>query len=367
MDHSVKRFALHEQVARLLRTEILGSKSGDRLDSITALSKRFSVSEITVRNALLFLSNEGLVELRHGSGTFVADPKARQQVALIFGVHPQHPRLGLFSLRVWERMHFHLSERNYRVHTYWARHPSETKSAESCYGEFLENLNQHRICGLYVGQGPFDDRWRAAIEQSGLPTLGNLSEHSIGFDVIGLVRAGVRHLLEMGRRKIAFMDYHDPMFPDPVKGSCWKAFRDLLREHGCELRKEWVRVDFHPSVAGAGYAELREIWMARDEKPNGLLLGDDVLFPDVATAVIEIGIKIPDELMIVTHANKGATQLYPFPTTRIETDPDAFAQSAAKMLVRLMNKETVAPRKLLLPFEWVGKGNRSGSGFSGSR
>ncbi|MFP4027406.1 MAG: hypothetical protein ACLFWL_06410 [Candidatus Brocadiia bacterium] len=40
--------------------------------------------------------------------------------------------------------------------------------------------------------------------------------------------------------------------------------------------------------------------------------------------------------VVVTHANKGSDISYPFPTARMEYDPDDFARKAVKILSELM-------------------------------
>jgi GntR family transcriptional regulator len=50
-------------------------KPGDLVDSERELAKIHSVSLMTARHALASLAQEGIVERRHGSGTFVALPK----------------------------------------------------------------------------------------------------------------------------------------------------------------------------------------------------------------------------------------------------------------------------------------------------
>jgi DNA-binding FadR family transcriptional regulator len=46
---------------------------GTRLPTIAKLSRELGVSTNTVRSALTILEQEGLVELRHGSGTYVTE------------------------------------------------------------------------------------------------------------------------------------------------------------------------------------------------------------------------------------------------------------------------------------------------------
>ncbi len=63
---------LYTQVANVLRKEIAGGKyrEGESIGTQDELSKRFGVSSITVRKAILLLSEEGFVETRQGKGTF---------------------------------------------------------------------------------------------------------------------------------------------------------------------------------------------------------------------------------------------------------------------------------------------------------
>jgi GntR family transcriptional regulator len=66
-----------------LRTLVEGAGPGDPLPSEAELCERFSVSRMTVRQALQELTNDGLVERRRGQGTFVAH-------------RPVHRRPGVF-------------------------------------------------------------------------------------------------------------------------------------------------------------------------------------------------------------------------------------------------------------------------------
>ncbi|MEM7443241.1 MAG: GntR family transcriptional regulator [Pseudomonadota bacterium] len=68
---------LYAQIAEQFEAEIRNGllKPGDRLESQAELMRRFGVSQATVRQALLNLSNQGLVIARQGKGVFVAEPR----------------------------------------------------------------------------------------------------------------------------------------------------------------------------------------------------------------------------------------------------------------------------------------------------
>jgi GntR family transcriptional regulator len=62
---------LHHALRSRLRELIDGSRPGDRLPSERSLSQRWGVARMTVRSATDGLVAEGLLERRHGSGTYV--------------------------------------------------------------------------------------------------------------------------------------------------------------------------------------------------------------------------------------------------------------------------------------------------------
>ncbi|WP_431916334.1 GntR family transcriptional regulator [Nonomuraea jabiensis] len=67
----------YQRIAEELRREIRAGtlRPGDRLPAETALVARFKVSAPTIRQALGVLRAEGLVESRHGIGTFVKEDR----------------------------------------------------------------------------------------------------------------------------------------------------------------------------------------------------------------------------------------------------------------------------------------------------
>ncbi|MHB1090680.1 MAG: GntR family transcriptional regulator [Ilumatobacteraceae bacterium] len=64
---------LHRRLSDRLKARLMAQEwlSGDQMPTETQLSAAYSVSRSTVRTALKLLESEGLVEIRHGSGTFV--------------------------------------------------------------------------------------------------------------------------------------------------------------------------------------------------------------------------------------------------------------------------------------------------------
>lgn len=64
---------LYQQLQNLIRDDIMSGKypEGSQMPSESELGDMYQVSRITVRRALKELAKEGLIEVRHGKGTFV--------------------------------------------------------------------------------------------------------------------------------------------------------------------------------------------------------------------------------------------------------------------------------------------------------
>lgn len=78
---------LYHQVALLLRTEIAEGvyEVGSRIPTESDLGQRFSVSRITIRQAVENLVQDGILERKQGRGTFVVSTPRRDTVTELAG------------------------------------------------------------------------------------------------------------------------------------------------------------------------------------------------------------------------------------------------------------------------------------------
>jgi len=87
---------LYNQLKEVLRNQILDGTypPHSRMPSENELGATFSVSRITVRQALGDLQKEGLIFKIHGKGTFVAKPKTFQNVTTLKGLAESLSQMG---------------------------------------------------------------------------------------------------------------------------------------------------------------------------------------------------------------------------------------------------------------------------------
>jgi GntR family transcriptional regulator len=77
-ERKISRKALYIEIIEFLMQDIKSGQypPGSRLPSEDQLAREFSVSRVTLREALRVLEDDGVIIRRHGSGTFVLEKKA---------------------------------------------------------------------------------------------------------------------------------------------------------------------------------------------------------------------------------------------------------------------------------------------------
>ncbi len=322
-----------ERVARSLRAQLPSlCLGGDRMPTVRTLAARFGVSVETLRAAQALLAQEGLLEIRHGSGVFLTESARPRWIGIYSNLDVLHPatshyhRQVIWSLRQW------LQARQVQTEVYVGESKIDENRELCPASRFARDVAEGKLDGLALLSVPASTAWKGWVAQLTIPVVGALSAFEVSTDYDHMVYEGIRILREQGSERIALL--------------CWdflhlqKPFEQVLAEAGCAYHPDWVRGNLHPMLKGAGWEEFREIWASRREKPDGLLVGDDLLFAEACVAIQEMGIRVPEQLRLVTHANKGATQALPLAHTRLEIDPEEQAEAYGEMLLALMRGET---------------------------
>lgn len=80
----------YEEVADYLKDQIMSGmyQPGDRLPSIRELSEQLSVGQSTIREAISSLKTIGLVQTRHGEGTFVVPFNRNEMMSFFETIRP---------------------------------------------------------------------------------------------------------------------------------------------------------------------------------------------------------------------------------------------------------------------------------------
>ncbi|MBA3683915.1 MAG: GntR family transcriptional regulator, partial [Planctomycetes bacterium] len=171
----LERRPLHRQIADRLRTEIVGQHEvGTRLPSEAALAERFDVSLVTVREALSALAQAGLLERRHGSGTYVAGHAADRHVAIVIEMDLGANQVPFFQFQVVRHLESCLVEAGCPARLYVGSTPPGSRAGTSTSAKaVLEALAAGVVSGLILFSTRATPDLVQAAAAAGVPIVGD--------------------------------------------------------------------------------------------------------------------------------------------------------------------------------------------------
>jgi DNA-binding LacI/PurR family transcriptional regulator len=335
------RTPVAEQVAGLLKAEIARLKPGDRLPGMHELRRRYEVSINTVGMALALLQQEGVVVRRNGNGVFVAD-RAPRRIGIL-------SELDLFDSRIspqWRSLagalKSSLEAAGHISQVYIGNaEPGPGASDEPTCPRFWEDAAAGRLDGAVIIDLPSNDAWYTRVRGCPIPVVGAMTPYTVTHDVAAITREAVARLAAQGCRRLGFIAWHGEA-----------AFVEAVKNHGLTPCDAWVRADLDPASRGSGWEEFREIWSA-PEKPDGLVILDDMLFADAQLALFEMGVRVPEQVRLAVATSRNASPPTRVPLTAFESDPAELAAELVALLRQRLAGELTAPVTRYLPFREV--------------
>jgi LacI family transcriptional regulator, gluconate utilization system Gnt-I transcriptional repressor len=215
----------------------------------------------------------------------------------------------------------------------------------------------HRPAGLMVTGLERSEATRQLIAQSGVPCVhlmeasGSPGVFSVGFSQRDAGAEMTRHLLQKGRRRIAFAGAQlDSRTLQRLDG-----YRDVLQEKGLHDSKlEWLNPA--PSSVALGRHMFEQI-MSQQPPVEAIFFGNDDLAQGALLTALRMKIKVPQKVAIAGFNDlTGSDQMLP-PLTSVHTPRSEIGRAAAGMLIKLMKSEPVATPCIDVGYSLVVRGS----------
>jgi LacI family transcriptional regulator, gluconate utilization system Gnt-I transcriptional repressor len=215
----------------------------------------------------------------------------------------------------------------------------------------LRSYLAHRPAGLLVTGFDRSETSRQLIRASNVPCV-HLMETTAAPEVfcVGFSQAAAgaeitQHLLDRGRRRIAFVAAQlDPRVMQRAEG-----YRRCLRAAGLyDARLEFL--NSQRSSIALGSMMLEEVRRQRPDVDAIFFCNDDLAQGGLLGA-LRLGLKVPQEVAVAGFNDlTGSDQMLP-PLTTIRTPRSEIGTEASKMLMTLMRKQTPAQHCIDLGYE----------------
>jgi LacI family transcriptional regulator len=352
----------HRTISRQLTTEIVAGKYAKtgRLPSEAQLVKRFDVSRPTVGRAMRELQEQGLIERRAGSGTYIRSEKDPS-----YPKHPVFPQIGLlvpnlFHTEIFEPLCGELASlaRINDFGLWWGTNMSSTAETQMTAAQaetLCEQFIERGVMGVFFASFEHQTDHETAnlriterLKKAGIPVV--LLDRDTGvfpsrseFDIVGVdnVAGGyllADHLIKLGVRRMIYVKR--PLTASTVDSRIIGSQKAM---HDNNLHAP------QPFIYSGDPGDVKFVKsFAQNQKIDAILCTNDHLAAELLQTLTRIGIRVPIDLRLVGFDNVRFASLLSTPLTTVEQPVRDIAITAFSALRERMTNSTLPPRSLIL-------------------
>jgi len=304
--------ATYRRIAEHLRSLIVEGKlkPGTRLPSIKEMASEWGTNYFTVQSALTPLANEGLIERSPRRGTFVRDRYAKLTSAgIYYGSNLWESVEGAFYQKACGELQRVLQERGIRFQVFLDTRPQQEHGLP--LPELEKAVERREIQGVVGMMLTASDY--AMLRSRGVP-LALFSRLDIHVDGEANVDMALDELAARGCRSVGVIHQNVEMAD---------LFRQKAAARGMATDPGWIRneaAEVPHKGERHGYQSFKEIW-SRQTRPEGLYIEHDWECRGAITAILELGVQVPQNLQLVLYRNSSVEYLCPWrvPTLVLDT------------------------------------------------
>jgi DNA-binding LacI/PurR family transcriptional regulator len=354
-----QRVATHHRISATLREEIERGvhAPGSRLSAEVALAERFGVSRGTMRQALQNLRREGLVEAVPGRGYFVShgDPRHHDKRRKIVGVVvPSVAQPFVPDLLGWIEDELHARGYSMMVGSSgWTRDQQAGR---------IHRILAEGVSGLIAYPVDYDPdpKLFAHLVERELPVvlidryIPGLPIDAVQPDNVGGAYAAVSHLAVLGHRRIAFVST-DNLSTTSVAERL-QGYEQALRAFEVEpdstlvfarlpVQRRWpsgVPAEATPDVAALSRFLERS-------RPTAVFALHEMLAQDTIAAAHRMGLRVPDDLAIVSFDDEAPGASAALPLTVAAQPLESLGRTAGRLVVERIEGRRLETARIVLP------------------
>lgn len=336
----VEVIAKYEEILKSIKEQLDKGelKAGDRIESEHQLCQKFSVSRQTVRHAISVLEQDGIIERRRGSGTYIKSSvniEENQQKTMFVAVMTTYVDEYIFSAII-KGIEHELSKAGYGMQVSFTNNTVEKERF------ILKNiLEKGMVDGLIAETtrsglpNPNLDIYEK-IMKKGIPVLF-INSHYTGLDApyvsLNDKMAGkmiTNHLLKCGHRNIAAIFKAD----DGQGHQRYAGYIEALMEADIKIRSQsvvWVDTDeVYNMREDAG-------WILRRIKGcSACVCYNDEVASSLVAICLEQGIRVPEDLSIISIDDSNLANYCEVPLTSAKNPVEDLGKIAALEMLELL-------------------------------
>lgn len=357
------------QLYALLREEARALGPHGRLPSVRDLCQNFGTSRTTLDQVLDDLEAHDIIYRKHGRGLFVSPKLFRTTIGIIINATwlANRARLSPIWGLLWGLFAQEAELRSRTKNEYYCLHTILPSPDIPLSEEIIHLVKTGRMRGVLNIGVPYEAvEW---LTDQNIPCVSFFiyGPWRVNLNVTEMLRMAIEYLVQNGCRHIGLWATDPYTGPIPAPGSFTyegDAFRYFLAEQGLEYNPELVRPLLPDNYDGAtrsltsqqqGYLLAQEVFgRPESPKPDGLVILDDMITDGALASFFAQGVRLGEDLKIVTHANAGMMAFFDYiqGIRVLEFDPQDAVRTMFKILDDLLSGQSVPEQEVSIAPRW---------------
>ncbi|MGZ0084965.1 LacI family DNA-binding transcriptional regulator [Geobacillus sp. C56-T2] len=224
---------------------------------------------------------------------------------------------------------------------------TSTKQREKTYTQLCR---ERRVDGVILQGIRTDDPYLHEVVESDIPCVLidiPIESKTVGYvttDNVEGAKMAVRHLVELGHRRIAMINGYEYAF---VSEQRVKGFKEALLDAGLPVREYWIADGaFREEIAEQEALRLLEHY----PEITAFFCASDLMALGVIKAAKRLGKRVPDDVAVIGYDDIILASYSSPPLSTIAQDKFAMGYEAAKLLIAMLEGRAES-RVRMLPIE----------------
>ncbi|HOK56897.1 MAG TPA: GntR family transcriptional regulator [bacterium] len=320
-------------------------KVGEKIPSISELSKIYNVSDIVVKQALKELIKEGLLIGVQGRGVFVKEKENEKIIGVIFTDIVKNP----FFAEIYTGIEKVFSSNGYHIIVGVSYNNVEKEK------KILKEFIERKVSGIImtpteVNRTSSDNNIFYELKERRIPfifvdrTIEDIETDYVTSDNFKGGYIATKYLISLGHRRIGI-----------ILGINANTVRERLQGYKKALEEE--NIEFDPMLVKRSYTELqydesgytntKELLHLKNP-PTAIFATNDPIAFGVYKTCIEMDIKIPDDLSVIGFDKAHFSSILNPVLTTIEQKTEEIGEKASEILIKRINGDKSPIQKIIL-------------------
>ncbi|MBE2204819.1 MAG: GntR family transcriptional regulator [Chthoniobacterales bacterium] len=326
---------------------------GSTIPSTRALAALWKTHIPTVHAALIDLLREGLIIRRHGKGTFVAEQIAYLRDAAIYcSLESMNDPMRWFqrSLVVGTRNTLH--EIGVNAAIWMDQRP--LKECSTTWPELEYAARNRDVQGLFALTTEAErTRWLLSLPVP-TATLSPTSPSGVKGDIRQMFSVVFENLKQRKIRSLGFISPRSAGdWPRVLKGAdVFRYLSELGKEYDIQIQRQWIRIPEGgldiSDMPEFGHRQFGALWDLRS-RPEALFVEPDVVVEGVLATILQRGVEVPKDLVLVLHRNETHRYFCPMDATFVISSEQDFCHALVYQVRRQLAGEKCRP--ITIPYK----------------